>query len=200
MNWVMSAAVAPLVCRAPFAFRVVGKTDSTNLRMHWHRGELIFNWECSVRRAARPRSCHGTNSTASRTRASSRPATGTRSCGRSGWIACASSVDGEVRFEGPGRLFRNRIRAPSVGPCFGSARLRTRVQHHSWASVGVGGELASANGRRRNKFIEPASTAERRQGRRTPAPDVAHPDSPPLRPYRPFPDRRHSMADLGYRV
>ncbi len=49
MNWVMSAAVAPLVCRAPFTFRVVGKTDSTNLRMHWHRGELIFNWECSVR-------------------------------------------------------------------------------------------------------------------------------------------------------
>ena len=49
MNWVMSAAVAPLVCQAPFTFRVVGKTDSTNLRMHWHRGELIFNWECSVR-------------------------------------------------------------------------------------------------------------------------------------------------------
>jgi len=49
MNWVMSAGVAPFTCRAPFAFRVVGKTDSTNLRMHWHRGELIFNWECSVR-------------------------------------------------------------------------------------------------------------------------------------------------------
>jgi hypothetical protein len=30
-----------LVCRAPFAFRVVGRTDSTTLRMHWHRGELI---------------------------------------------------------------------------------------------------------------------------------------------------------------
>ena len=40
MNWVMSAAVAPLVCRAPFVFRIVGKTDSTNLRMHWHRGEF----------------------------------------------------------------------------------------------------------------------------------------------------------------
>lgn len=49
MNWVMSAGVAPFACRAPFAFRVVGRTDSTNLRMHWHRGELIFNWECSVR-------------------------------------------------------------------------------------------------------------------------------------------------------
>ena len=49
MNWVMSAGVAPFACRAPFVFRVVGKTDSTNLRMHWHRGELIFNWECNVR-------------------------------------------------------------------------------------------------------------------------------------------------------
>jgi hypothetical protein len=49
MNWVMSAAVAPFGCRAPFVFHVVGQTDSTNLRMHWHRGELIFNWECNVR-------------------------------------------------------------------------------------------------------------------------------------------------------
>ena len=49
MNWVMSAGVVPFACRAPFAFRVVGRTDSTNLRMHWHRGEVIFNWECSVR-------------------------------------------------------------------------------------------------------------------------------------------------------
>ena len=48
MNWVMSACVAPFTCRAPFTFRVLGRTDSTNLRMHWHRRELIFNWECSV--------------------------------------------------------------------------------------------------------------------------------------------------------
>jgi hypothetical protein len=48
MNWVLSAGVAPFACRAPFAFRVVGRTDSTNLRLHWHRGELIFNWECAV--------------------------------------------------------------------------------------------------------------------------------------------------------
>lgn len=37
------------VMRPPFAIRVVGKTDSTNLRLHWHRGEVIFNWECNVR-------------------------------------------------------------------------------------------------------------------------------------------------------
>jgi len=49
LNWVMSAGVAPMVCRTPFVFRVVGKTDSTNLRMHFHGGELIFNWECNVR-------------------------------------------------------------------------------------------------------------------------------------------------------
>ena len=49
MNWVMSACVASFTCRAPFTFRVLGRTDSTNLRMHWHRGELIFNWECPVR-------------------------------------------------------------------------------------------------------------------------------------------------------
>lgn len=49
MNWVMSAAVTPFVCRPPFLFRVVGQTDSTNLRMHFHRGERIFNWECDVR-------------------------------------------------------------------------------------------------------------------------------------------------------
>jgi len=48
MNWIMSAAVAPFACRPPFVFRVVGKTDSTNLRMHFHRGELIFNWERQV--------------------------------------------------------------------------------------------------------------------------------------------------------
>ena len=69
MNWVMSAGVAPFACRAPFAFRVVGRTDSTNLRMHWHRGELIFNWDarcgscaCMIRQRR--------SSTASRTRAS----------------------------------------------------------------------------------------------------------------------------------
>ena len=39
MNWVMSAGVVPFTCRAPFAFRVVGRNDSTNLRMHWHRGQ-----------------------------------------------------------------------------------------------------------------------------------------------------------------
>jgi hypothetical protein len=48
-SWVMSTGVVPSPCRAPFEYRVVGKTDSTTLRILWHPGELIFNWECSVR-------------------------------------------------------------------------------------------------------------------------------------------------------
>ena len=32
MNWVMSAGVAPFVCRPPFAFRVVGKLRQCSLR------------------------------------------------------------------------------------------------------------------------------------------------------------------------
>ena len=59
MNWVMSAGVVPFACRAPFIFRIVGRTDTTNLRMHWHRGELIFNWECNRARVAGARSGHG---------------------------------------------------------------------------------------------------------------------------------------------
>jgi hypothetical protein len=118
MNWVMSAAVAPLVCRAPFAFHVVGKTDSTNLRMHWHRGELIFNWECSVRELR----VHD-------------PATAEQhSLKDKGFLTTGDwhdilwdigldrmrvVVDGEVRFDGPGD-YSGIESAPSVGPCFGS--------------------------------------------------------------------------------
>ncbi len=118
MNWVMSAAIAPMVCRAPFAFRVVGTTDSTNLRMHWHRGELIFNWECSVRELR----VHD-------------PATAEqRSLKDKGFISTNDwhdilweiqldrmrvVVDGETRYEGKGD-YSGIESAPSVGPCFGS--------------------------------------------------------------------------------
>ena len=118
MNWVMSAGVAPLVCRAPFAFRIVGRTDSTNLRMHWHRGELIFNWECSVRELR----VHD-------------PATAKQhSLEGQGFLTTGDwhdivweirldrmrvTVDGEIRFEGPGD-YSGIESAPSVGPCFGS--------------------------------------------------------------------------------
>jgi hypothetical protein len=47
-DWVMASALLPQVYRAPFALHVIGTTNSTNLRLYWHRGEAIFNWECSV--------------------------------------------------------------------------------------------------------------------------------------------------------
>ena len=119
MNWVMSAGVAPMVCRPPFVFRVVGKTDSTNLRMHFHRGELIFNWECNVRELR----VHD-------------PASGEHNAVKDkGFIATNEfhdieweirldrmrvTVDGEVRYEGQGD-YSGIESTPSVGPCFGSA-------------------------------------------------------------------------------
>ena len=118
MNWVMSAGVVPFVCRAPFAFRVVGRTDSTNLRMHWHRGELIFNWECSVRelRVHDPATAeqHGLE--------------GKGFISPDGWHQIVWEirrdrmrvvVDGDVRFERAGHYSQIES-APSVGPCFGS--------------------------------------------------------------------------------
>ena len=118
MNWVMSAGVVPFVYRAPFAFRVVGKTDSTNLRMHWHRGELIFNWECNVRdlRVHDPATAHQHN-------LEGRGFIDTGQWHEIVWEIRLDRmrvvVDDEVRFEGPGD-YSNIESAPSVGPCFGS--------------------------------------------------------------------------------
>jgi hypothetical protein len=47
-NWVMASALLPQVYRAPFTLHVIGATNSTNLRLYWHRGEVILNWECSI--------------------------------------------------------------------------------------------------------------------------------------------------------
>lgn len=118
MNWVMSAGVVPFTCRAPFRFRVVGRTDSTNLRMHWHRGELIFNWECSVRelRVHDPATAeqHGLE--------------GKGFLNPADWHDIAWEiyldrmrvvVNGEVRFECEGD-YSGIESAPSIGPCFGS--------------------------------------------------------------------------------
>jgi hypothetical protein len=118
MNWVMSAAVAPFVVRAPVVIRVVGRTDSTNLRMHFHRGELIFNWECNVRelRVHDPAN------------AEQHPVEGKGFISTNEWheilweIALDRLrviVDGEVRFEKQGD-YSSFESAPSVGPCFGS--------------------------------------------------------------------------------
>lgn len=118
MHWVMSAGVVPFTCRAPFEFRVIGKTDSTNLRMHWHRGELIFNWECAVRelRVHDP-------ATAEQHSLPNKGFLTTTDWHEIVWTIQLDSmrvtVDGEVRFEGPGN-YTGFESAPSVGPCFGS--------------------------------------------------------------------------------
>ena len=118
MNWVMSAAIAPIVCRPPFVFRVVGKTDSTNLRMHFHRGELIFNWECSVRelRVHDP-------ATAEQHSLPNKGFINTSEWHEISWEIRLDSmrivVDGDVRFETKGD-YSGIQSAPSVGPCFGS--------------------------------------------------------------------------------
>jgi hypothetical protein len=118
MNWVMSAGVAPFVCRAPFVFRVVGRTDSTNLRMHWHRGELIFNWECSVRelRVHDPTTAdqHGIKD-----KGFISPSEWHEILWEIDLARMRVVVDGEVRFETEGD-YSGIESAPSVGPCFGS--------------------------------------------------------------------------------
>jgi hypothetical protein len=118
MNWVMSAGVAPFTCRAPFAFRVVGRTDSTNLRMHWHRGEVIFNWECSVRelRVHDPATAeqHGIKDKGFISPTDWHEIVWEIRLDRMRLI-----VDGELRFEAQGD-YSGIESAPSVGPCFGS--------------------------------------------------------------------------------
>lgn len=119
MNWVMSAGVAPFTCRAPFAFRIVGRTDSTNLRMHWHRGEVIFNWECNVRelRVHDPATAkqHGLEGKGFINTTEWHEITWEIRLDRMRVI-----VDGEVRFESEGD-YSGIESAPSAGPCFGSA-------------------------------------------------------------------------------
>jgi hypothetical protein len=118
MNWVMAAAVAPFVVRPPVLIRVVGKTDSTNLRMHFHRGELIFNWECNVRELR----VHDPGNS------EQHPVPGKGFISTNEWHEIQWEihlermrlvVDGEVRFEKQGD-YAGFESAPSVGPCFGS--------------------------------------------------------------------------------
>ena len=100
------------------SLKTVAKTDSTNLRLYWHVGEVIFNWECSVRRLK----VHD-------------PATGqwwdadeegfieVNQWHDIAWEIAPDSmrvlVDGKVRFERSGDW--GSIEAPvAIGPCFGS--------------------------------------------------------------------------------
>lgn len=117
-NHMNAAAITSRLFRAPFTLTTVAKTDSTNLRLYWHLGEIILNWECSIRQLR----VHD-------------PGTGKqRGIEGAGFIAIdqwheivweikAASmrllVDGELRFEGVGEY--GGIEAPlAIGPCFGS--------------------------------------------------------------------------------
>jgi hypothetical protein len=106
----MAVAVTTKTFRPPFTVKTVAKTDSTNLRLYWHVGEVIFNWECSIRRL-KVRD----------------PATG-QWCDAEddeiAWEILPDSmrviVDGKLRFERSGDW--GNIDAPvAIGPCFGSA-------------------------------------------------------------------------------
>jgi hypothetical protein len=117
-NHMNAAAITPRTFRAPFTLRVVAKTDSTNVRLYWHLGEIILNWECSVRQLR----VHD-------------PGTGRqRGIEDRGFIEVGAwheivwridaggmrlVVDGEDRFAGNGHYAG--IDAPlGIGPCFGS--------------------------------------------------------------------------------
>ena len=119
MNSVMSAGVAPLVYRAHRVPCRLGKTDSTNLRMHWHRGELIFNWEVNVRELRihdPPRQQHGLQNEGFIT---------THEWHDVAWEIRLDrmrvTVDGEMRFEGPGNYSGM---SPALGGPVSAARSR----------------------------------------------------------------------------
>jgi hypothetical protein len=131
----MAVALTTQSFRPPFTVKTVAKTDSTNLRLYWHVGEIIFNWEVSVRRLK----VHD-------------PATGRWwDADDQGFIAADRwheieweilpgsmrvIVDGTVRFARDGAWAD--IAAPvAIGPCFGSAvTVRSFAVHAGPSSSG----------------------------------------------------------------
>jgi hypothetical protein len=117
-NHMNAVALTCKLFRAPFTITTVARTDSTNVRLYWHLGEVIFNWECSVRQLR----VHD-------------PGTGKQyGVEDAGFITVDQwheivwevepgsmrlLVDGQPRFERDGDW--GRIEAPlAIGPCFGS--------------------------------------------------------------------------------
>jgi hypothetical protein len=113
-----AAAITPRTFRAPFTLRVVAKTDSTNLRLYWHLGEVIFNWECSVRelRVHDP-------ATGKQTGIHDRGFIEAGAWHEIVWTIDADSmqvvVDGDERFSSAGS-YAGIEAAIGIGPCFGS--------------------------------------------------------------------------------
>jgi len=117
-NHMNAVAITPKVFRAPFTLKTVARTDSTNVRLYWHLGEIILNWECSIRQLRFHDPGTGRQ-------------TGIQDVGFIAvdrwheivWEVKPSSmqllVDGELRYECNGEW--GSIEAPlAIGPCFGS--------------------------------------------------------------------------------
>src|SRR5262245_27653751 len=117
-NWIMAAAVLSQVWRAPFIFRIVGKTDSTNLRMYWHKGELIFNWEHNVRELRTHDPLDGSGE-GFKDKGFITPGEWHTILWHIRPDGMTVSVDEALRHEASGN-YKDIASAPSVGPCFGS--------------------------------------------------------------------------------
>lgn len=117
-NHMNAAAITCQVFKAPFTLKTIAKTDSTNLRLYWHLGEIILNWECSVRQlrvhdpgTGRQRGIEGAGFI------------DTERWHEVVWEITPASmrllVDGKLRYETEGEY--GGIEAPlAIGPCFGS--------------------------------------------------------------------------------
>lgn len=117
-NHMNAVAITPKAFRTPFTLRTSAKTDSTNLRLYWHLGEIIFNWECSIRQLR----VHDPG-TARQRGLEDRGFITVDQWHEIIWEVKPNSmrllVDGDLRFEGHGDW--GNIEAPlAVGPCFGS--------------------------------------------------------------------------------
>lgn len=104
--------------RAPFTVKLRAQTDSTNLRLYWNAGMVIFNWECGQEELR----VHD-------------PLTNrTTALPGKGWIepgqwhdvvwdvrpdGMSITVDDELRFSAPGN-YADIDAAVGIGPAFGS--------------------------------------------------------------------------------
>lgn len=117
-NHMNAAAITCQVFKAPFTVKTVARTDSTNLRLYWHLGEIILNWECSIGQLRVHDQATGKQ----------------RGIEDAGFItvdrwhevvwevkpaSMRLMVDGQLRYETEGAYAT--IEAPlAIGPCFGS--------------------------------------------------------------------------------
>jgi hypothetical protein len=117
-NHMNAVALTAQSFQPPFTLTTVAKTDSTNVRLYWHLGEIILNWECSVRQLR----IHYPD-TGRQVGVEDQGFISANEWHEIVWavepISMRLSVDGQSRFQGEGDF--GGIRAPlAIGPCFGS--------------------------------------------------------------------------------